>query len=265
MAPRKRWGQNFLINRGAREKIVGLLDVSDSQSVWEIGPGLGAMSENIINKGARLTVFEIDPAYCIWLNESLGDDGLKIVKGDVTRTWMKEWDTNKPDRVLGNLPYNAASAIIAAFIENGRMASRSVFTVQDEMGQRMTSDPGSKNYSSFTVLCQTSAIIGDGGRLSPGSFYPAPRVKSRIITMEPSEPCGTILNPPIFRLMVRSLFVSRRKTLSNNLNAASRISGFPDIEAMKQAFSDENIELSRRPETVSPCQWVAIGNRVHGS
>ncbi len=262
LAPRKRWGQNFLINRGAREKIVGLLDVQDSDVIWEIGPGLGAMSESILDKNGDLTVFEIDPAYCEWLEESLGPRGLKIIKGDVTKNWKDEWDRQKPARILGNLPYNAASAIIAAFIENGRMADRSVFTVQDEMGQRMTSKPGSKDYSSFTILCQSSAKIGDGGRLSPGSFYPAPRVKSRIVTVEPCAPCGVISDPPVFRLIVRSLFSSRRKTLSNNIIAGTRIPGFPDQEALRQAFADESIDTSRRPETVSPCEFVAVANRV---
>lgn len=220
------------------------------------------MSESIVAAGGDLTVFEIDPAYCEWLQESLGGSGIRIINGDVTRTWMDEWERHPPDRILGNLPYNAASAIIAAFIENRRMAPRSVFTVQDEMGMRMNAGTGSKDYSSFTVLCRTAAVIGDGGRLAPGSFYPAPRVKSRIVTMEPAEPCGAIINPDQFRLIVRSLFASRRKTLSNNLNASSSIRGFPDISVLRGAFADESIDLSRRPETVEPCQWVAVANRA---
>ena len=245
-----------------------MLDISEGQCVWEIGPGLGAMSQSILDAGTNLTAFEIDPAYCEWLEESLGsrigsDSGrLRIVKGDVMKTWPGEWKQNPPDRVLGNLPYNAASAIIAAFIENDRMAELSVFTVQDEMGKRMTASPGTKDYSSFSILCQTGARVGDGGRLSPGSFYPAPRVRSRIITLKPDEPCGSIRKPSEFRIIVRSMFSSRRKTLSNNLNSAVRIGGFPDIEAVRQSFLDEKIDLGRRPETVSPCEWVAVANRV---
>ena len=265
LAPRKRWGQNFLINRGAREKIIRILDVEPGLNIWEIGPGLGAMSDAILNRNGILTVFEIDPAYCAWLEESLGPKGLKIVRGDVMNTWKGEWEKEKPDRILGNLPYNAASAIIASFIENDRMADISVFTVQDEMGQRMTAEPGSKEYSSFTVLCRTGGIIGDGGRLAPGSFFPAPRVKSRIVSLKPAQPCGRIANPEQFRLIVRSLFSSRRKTLNNNINSSSSRPGFPDAAALKDAFTDESIDLSRRPETVSPCQWVSVANRVADS
>ncbi|RKX74223.1 MAG: hypothetical protein DRP60_10605, partial [Spirochaetes bacterium] len=174
------------------------------------------------------------------------------------KTWRKEWESRHPDRVLGNLPYNTASAIIAAFIESDHLADVSVFTLQDEMGKRMTAKPGIKDYSSFSVLCQTGAQIKDGGRLSPGSFYPAPRVNSRIVVLRPAEIFGSIDNPPLFRLIVRSMFSSRRKTLSNNIVSASRNNDFPKQEILKDAFSSEGIDLTRRAETVSPGEWVAV-------
>jgi 16S rRNA (adenine1518-N6/adenine1519-N6)-dimethyltransferase len=220
------------------------------------------MSVDIIKTGASLTVFEIDPAYCDWLLEYLGVEKFKLVKGDVMKTWQLEWDIRPPQRVLGNLPYNTASAIIAVFIETGRLADLNVFTVQDEMGQRMTAKPGGKDYSSFSVLCQTGAAVKDGGRLSPGSFYPAPRVKSRIIAMKPGAACGEIKKPEQFRVIVRSMFSSRRKTLANNIIGASKIAGFPDVSVLKEAFFAEGIDTGRRPETVSPCEWVAVANRV---
>ncbi len=232
--------------------------------MWEIGPGLGAMSSNILDGGSSLTVFEIDPAYCLWIKESLGDRDITVVEGDVTGNWKGEWEKQKPDRILGNLPYNAASAIIAAFIESGRLAPRNVFTVQDEMGLRMTATPGTKSYSSFSVLCQTGAEVKDGGRLSPGSFYPAPRVRSRIVVLSPAENCGHIDSPVQFRLLVRSMFSSRRKTLSNNILSASRLKEFPDIEIVRDSFGSEKIDLSRRAETVSPAEWVAVANRISG-
>jgi 16S rRNA (adenine1518-N6/adenine1519-N6)-dimethyltransferase len=223
------------------------------------------MSRSILNIGAHLTAFEIDPAYCDWLIEYLGPEGLELIAGDVTKTWPTQWVLQKPDRVLGNLPYNAASAIIAAFIESDRLAEKCVFTVQDEMGLRMTASPGTKDYSSFSVLCQTGASVTDGGRLSPGSFYPAPRVRSRIIVMKPARPWGDIADADQFRLLVRSLFASRRKTLSNNILSASRLKGFPEINNVRDSFSAEGITLDRRPETVSPGEWVSVSNRIVGS
>ncbi len=238
------------------------MELEKDQNVWEIGPGLGAMSGALLDAGVRLTLFEIDPAYCSWLAESLVSGRLTIIEGNVLRTWPAQWSEAAPQRILGNLPYNMASSVIASFIESDRVAPLSVFTVQDEMGRRMKAVPETKDYSSFSVLCQTSAYLQDGGRLSPGSFYPAPRVHSRIMLLRAGTPCGEILNPQEFRLIVRSLFASRRKTLGNNLNAAVRLKGFPGKEKVAEAFAAEKIDLSRRPETVSPEEWVALANRV---
>ncbi|OQX28464.1 MAG: ribosomal RNA small subunit methyltransferase A [Spirochaeta sp. LUC14_002_19_P3] len=262
IAPRKRWGQNFLINQGAREKIVRLLEIEPGHNVWEIGPGLGAMSELMLYPGVKLTLFELDPAYCEWLRESLGSRLAKLVEGDVMRTWKEEWRINIPDRVLGNLPYNAASAIIAAFMENQSLAQRCIFTVQDEMGQRMLAAPASSAYSSFSILCQTHGRVIDGGRLLPGSFYPAPRVQSRIIILEPAEPFGRIHGLEIFRRLIRVMFTSRRKTLANNLKFAGNVKGLPSADNIIPAFEKSGINLSRRPETVTPGEWVDVANNI---
>ena len=262
LAPRKRWGQNFLINPALRRRIIKLLDIHRGAAVWEIGPGLGAMSRELLENGADLTVFEIDPEYCRWLRESLAASGLKIIPGDIIETWNREWERRMPDRVLGNLPYNAASAVIASFIETGCLAPRSVFTVQDEMGLRMIAKPNTKAYSSFSVLCQTAARITDGGRAAPGSFYPAPRVRSRVVMLEPAELWGEIRNPERLRLLVRAMFASRRKTLRNNLKAAASQLRFANLEKVEQVLIENGINPSRRAETVSPGEWTALANTL---
>lgn len=264
IAARKRWGQNFLVNRGLREKIINYLEIEPGMHTWEIGPGLGAMSEMLVLAGSSATLFEIDPAYCRLLRARLvlanRAPNVDIVEGDIMRTWTAQWETAVPDRVLGNLPYNAASAIIASFIESGCLARRCVFTVQDEMGKRMTALPNSGDYSPFSILCQTACRLKDGGRISPGSFFPVPRVHSRIVIMEPAILCGEIANPTLFRMIVRQLFVSRRKTLANNIEAAARRTGFPPAALIKEAFESLGIVLNARPENISPDQWVAAAN-----
>jgi len=220
------------------------------------------MSVDILKFGVQLTMFEIDPAYCDWLRSYLGANTFKLIQGDVVKTWNQEWSQNPPQRILGNLPYNAASPIIASFIGSPPLAPLSVFTVQDEMGQRMVAKPGGKDYSSFSIMCQTAARIKDCGSLSPFSFYPVPKVRSRIVSIKPGTACGTINNPNQFSIILRSMFSSRRKTLSNNISASSTIKGFPEAEALRDAFASEGIDIQRRPETVSPCEWVSVANRV---
>lgn len=223
------------------------------------------MSELILKQASSLTMFEIDPAYCLWLQESISSKRVKIIQGDVMRNWFTQWEQKIPNRILGNLPYNAASAIIASFIEKDRIAQRCVFTVQNEMGERMKAVPNTKAYSSFSILCQTSCRITDGGRLHPGSFYPSPRVHSRIIALEPAKIYGKILSPKIFHLLIRTLFTSRRKTLANNLNALQNNEYITNVTLLKDVFTDLGINLDRRPETIEPGIWVAVANVLYNS
>ncbi len=184
---KKRWGQNFLVNRGARERLVSLLGVQPGESSWEIGPGLGSMTELLSHAAGELTVFEIDRGLCRWLEECYGGrPGFRLVQGDFLETWREARDRQGlPDRILGNLPYRSASIMIASMVE-GELRPRSmVLTVQRELGDRMTARPGEKSYSSFTVLCQACHVVENRGDLKPGSFYPVPEVVSTIVELRP--------------------------------------------------------------------------------
>ena len=265
LGPRKRWGQNFLINRGAREKIIRQLDIQENDKVWEIGPGLGAMTKMAASYPADLTVFEIDPGYVEYLSRAMKEfPRFKIVYGDVLKTWQEEARlSGKPDKVLGNLPYNAASAIIADFVEKDMLPARLVLTVQSEMGDRMTAKSGSKNYSSFSILCQSAFDVKDCGVLNPGSFYPVPRVASRIVMLTPHGKYENMKDPVLFRQLVRDLFISRRKTIRNNLTsmAGQRFQEF-EKEALFSIFEEEGISLTLRPERVPVESFVRIADRM---
>ncbi len=265
LGPRKRWGQNFLINRGAREKIIKLLDIQENERVWEIGPGLGAMTKMAAEFPADLTAFEIDPGYVEYLGRAMKEyPRFRIISGDVLKTWKNEAQSaGKPDKVLGNLPYNAASAIIADFIENDLFPSRLVLTVQSEMGDRMTAEYGTKNYSSFSILCQSAFDVKDCGVLNPGSFYPVPRVASRIVMLTPHGKYNEMKDPELFHRLIRDIFVSRRKTLRNNLTAMAgqRFRDFSK-ETLFDCFEQEGIPLTLRPEKVPVETYVRISDRL---
>lgn len=260
LAPRKRWGQNFLINRGAREKIVSLLKVESGNKVWEIGPGLGAMTKDLLDMDCDLTVFEIDPGYCEYLNAAFAKKGIKIENGDILKNWQDLFKRDGlPDRIMGNLPYNAASAIIGDLIENNSVPDRMVFTVQDEMGDRMHAKIGTKTYSSFSIMCQFGCKIIDGGKLTSGSFYPAPRVASRIVVLEPNEKYKDFKYRQIFFKITRSLFISRRKTIKNNILAAvngafSSLTSDQLIDMCKKS----DIDITLRPERISIDQFANL-------
>ena len=219
----KKFGQNFLINEDARRRLVDALELTEGMKVWEVGPGLGAMTNTILERGADLTVFEIDRGFASLISgffEDYSKGGtFRIVEGDVMKTWKGHLKVaGQPDRFFGNLPYNIAATIIADTIENNVRFDKCVFTVQKEVAQRMCAKPGTADYSSFSALCQWAYDVKPLLDLAGGNFWPKPNVDSRavVFTKKADFPCCK--NPELFIKMQRALFSSRRKTVRNNLS-----------------------------------------------
>lgn len=205
-----------------REKIIGLLELTGGETTWEIGPGLGAMTFHLAENGGRLVLFEIDRRFVEYLRqETEGKPGIEIVAGDVLKTWKNVCEREgMADRIIGNLPYNSAAAIIASLIEHGELPPIMVYTVQKEVGERMTAHPGSRDYSAFTVLCRFACEVEDCGNVSAGCFYPQPHVTSKIVRMVPRGDLDYSLLP-LVSSFTRRVFASRRKTIRNNLSGSA--------------------------------------------
>lgn len=218
----KKFGQNFLINEDARKKLIEILDIDENSAVWEIGPGLGAMTNHILEKGSTLKVFEIDHGFAQLITGYFEDysktNKFSLVEGDVLKTWKKESEKGIPDRLFGNLPYNIAATIIADTIENNVRFDKCVFTIQKEVAQRMCAKPGTDDYSSFSVLCQWAYNVKPIMDLAGGNFWPKPNVSSRSVLLTKKDDFPKCSNPSLFIKMQRSLFSSRRKTVRNNLS-----------------------------------------------
>ncbi len=219
----KKFGQNFLINQQARNKLIDALDVQEGTKVWEVGPGLGAMTSGLLEKGADLTVFEIDRGFISLISQYFDDYSKKgkfrIVEGDVLKNWYGQTKegTELPQRFFGNLPYNIAASIVADTIEKGIRFERCVFTVQKEVAVRMAAKPGDADYSSLSVLCNWAYDVKNLIDLSGSNFWPKPNVDSRAVIFTKKEDFPRCTNPKLFIKMQRALFSSRRKTVRNNL------------------------------------------------
>lgn len=261
----KKFGQNFLINRGAREKILEILGAEAGDRVWEIGPGIGAMTAMLLERGALLTAFELDRGFSRVLRELFGEDSrFSLVEGDALRTWKPVRDTaGAPDFVMGNLPYNAASAIILDMIRERIGCRKMVFTVQKEAAQRMAAGAGDPSYSSFSIICRFEHEVRLCGDLRPGSFFPAPEVVSSIVEIVPAPEKPRPLDRELFFALVESLFAARRKTVRNNLHSNLRYRGIGPELAMR-ALEEEGISPSLRGENLTPEQVVSLSNRLTG-
>ena len=260
----KKFGQNFLINEDARRRLVDALELTEGMKVWEVGPGLGAMTNTILERGADLTVFEIDRGFASLISgffEDYSKGGtFRIVEGDVMKTWkghLKE--AGQPDRFFGNLPYNIAATIIADTIENNVRFDKCVFTVQKEVAQRMCAKPGTADYSSFSALCQWAYDVKPLLDLAGGNFWPKPNVDSRavVFTKKADFPCCK--NPELFIKMQRALFSSRRKTVRNNLSQFLKNNDLA-VSCLEKA----GIDIMKRAEVLTLPELLKLSDVIEG-
>jgi 16S rRNA (adenine1518-N6/adenine1519-N6)-dimethyltransferase len=228
MGIRKKWGQHFLVNPRARSALADALDIRAGDGVFEIGPGMGAMTSLLLEKGAGVRAFEIDPGFGAVLRELFSGNlpagaSFTLVPGDVLKTWEQN-DDGSP-YLLGNLPYTIAAVLVGNLIEKGRFFRRMVITVQKEVALRMAAKPGGRDYSSLSVLCASAYDIKPLMTLKAASFYPPPRVDSAALLLSRRD--GE-KNSALFVTAVRALFASRRKTAANNLEHFLSVSGTMD-------------------------------------
>jgi len=259
LAMRKKFGQNFLINPAVRTALVEALGAEKTEEVWEIGPGLGAMTALLLEKGLNVRAFEIDAGFIRILKDIFADEkGFSLVEGDV----MKTWKTQKPAfKLLGNLPYNVAAALLADLIEEGRVFSRMVVTVQKEVALRMAASAGSPDYSSFSVLCSSVYKVKPLMVIRPSSFFPQPNVDSMGVLLE-NKNSGAY--PSVYYPLVRSLFAARRKTIKNNLMnfIASRAKGACAQDLCATVLSENGLIGNERAETLEPEAFLSLAKSV---
>ena len=268
LAMSKRFGQNFLVDRNMREKLYAALEMDKPGLVWEIGPGLGAMTSVLLQKGHRVIAFEIDHGFARVLRELYGEiREFELVEGDFLKTWTDfakkhaekgaephDAVQSMPDRIFGNLPYNAALAIIADLLENEFVPPKMVFTVQKEAAARIAAKPGSKDYSAFSVLCSSVCTVRLLFDIGASAFWPQPRVTSTVVSLAPRAAPVAPTARREFSRFVRCAFASRRKTLHNNLLSwsPSAARGLPTI------LTQLNLPSAVRAESLTPEQLAQI-------
>lgn len=251
IAPRKLWGQNYLINENIRQKIIESLDIKENEKIWEIGPGLGAMTDILLKKTNLLTAFEIDLKYSEILNEKFGKlKNFKLIKGDFLKKYTNE--NKNIDKIFSNLPYNIASKVISKLIEENFLKEM-VFTVQKELADRITAKTNSKTYSSFTVLVQSHFTVIKIIDIGEHNFYPVPKVRSTTLKLIPKE--NNIKDFKEFNTLIRTVFSSRRKKLKNTI-----INFIANKDTLRENFLKEY--LDKRPENISVEEFIKISNTL---
>ncbi|MCF0261540.1 MAG: ribosomal RNA small subunit methyltransferase A [Sphaerochaetaceae bacterium] len=253
----KKFGQNFLVSMSALDKITALSGAKEGLRVWEVGPGIGALTTKLLKTGAKVTAFEIDHGFCKILREQayIDVENFTLIEGDALKNWKDVYQKEgTPDIICANLPYNVGSVFIASLIENRCLAPIMVFTLQSEVVQRICAKQDDEEFSGFSILTSIDYENTEALKLKAGCFYPAPNVDSSVVVMKkrnsalvPEEESTKFIQ------LVRVLFAQRRKTVKNNLKALGRSSSELD-----EALQKSNISQTERAEKLSIAQILAL-------
>lgn len=215
---RRRWGQHFLVNAATVRKILDALGAQEGETVVEVGPGRGALTLPLLDRGVRVLAFEVDPPLAARLSTELSERALFVETQDALRADVGDAlvriGAAPPVPLVGNLPYESATPMIRAFVRRPGLFSRLVVMVQREVAERLVSPPGGDAYGFLTLDVGAHASARKLFDVGRGEFSPPPKVLSSVVELVPRAPAeGTDA-----ALKVASAgFTSRRKTLVNAL------------------------------------------------
>jgi 16S rRNA (adenine1518-N6/adenine1519-N6)-dimethyltransferase len=265
LRPEKARGQNFLIHSHQARRIVAALKLGHDDLVVEVGPGLGALTLFLAQEAGRVVALEVDQALAAYLQQELfaADSRVDIVCQDVLRFSFAQLaqEAGKLLVMAGNLPYQITSPLLFKLIEEKASVARAVLMMQQEVGARLTANPGTKDYGILSVLLQYHFAMTRLFSLTPANFYPSPQVTSVVMRLEPREPDPKAQDEGFFTQLVKAAFATRRKTLRNTLAVRSALLGLPAADILA-ALHILDIDPGRRGETLSVPQFVALSNEL---
>ena len=248
--PKKALGQHFLKDRRAISLIAGA--IPEGSSAIEIGPGLGAITDALLDRAGSLTVIEKDDRFAsYWSEVARTRSHLSVVHGDVLDLLEKTVEKSAADWVVGNLPYNISgplTARLAALTLSGGM----VLMYQKEVADRIVSGPGGRTYGSLSVMVRHHYEPRRLLVLPPGAFSPPPKVHSAVITLTPHHrkpPCDI----RALEATLREGFRHRRKTIANNFKGKLKLVDWMELV----------IDPDTRPERLAYPKWAAIARRLY--
>ncbi|WP_306589856.1 16S rRNA (adenine(1518)-N(6)/adenine(1519)-N(6))-dimethyltransferase RsmA [Geothrix sp. 21YS21S-4] len=250
LRPKKSLGQNFLVNEGAIRVIVEAALRTPAPRLLEIGPGPGVLTERLLDDGRPLWAVDLDSEACALLRERFVDrPHFHLLEGDAVRMGLPE---GEPWSVVGNLPYNAATPILARLLTEDIPWERMALMFQLEVAQKLMGTPGTKAYGPLSILAQLCARLTRLVKLGPGSFRPAPKVDSAVVLFEPRADAPPLAERKALLALLHRSFAHRRKTLANNWQ------GVLPPEALAEAGLDPTL----RAEGIEPRTWLAASRAL---
>lgn len=251
---RKRLGQHFLADRSVLERIADALGITSADTVVEIGPGRGALTDLLCERAGRVVAIELDRDLVPYLRARYaGKRNVEIIERDVLEIPLGDV-AGGPYLLAGNVPYYITTPILFHALEPPRPA-RAVYLVQREVAERVVAPPGSKTYGALSVNVQGFARADLVGRVPPGAFRPPPAVESAILRVIPrDDPVVPDESADRFRTLVQAAFSLRRKQLRRVVRTVASL----DAEAAEAVLAAAAIDPEARPETLSPADFARL-------
>ncbi|WAA09493.1 16S rRNA (adenine(1518)-N(6)/adenine(1519)-N(6))-dimethyltransferase RsmA [Fervidibacillus albus] len=265
---KKSLGQNFLIDTNILRKIVDHAHLTESTGVIEIGPGIGALTEQLAKKSRKVLAFEIDRRLEPILTENLRHyENVDIVfedfmKADVSHYISEYFQGIDQLAVVANLPYYITTPIIMKCLEEKLPVQRMVVMMQKEVANRLSAKPGTKEYGSLSIAIQYYTTVEVVMNVPHTVFVPQPNVDSAVVRLTFREqPLVSVIDEPFFFRVVKTSFAQRRKTIFNNL--MSGLVNKEEKEILVNVLNKAQIDPKRRGETLSIEEFARLSNCLY--
>lgn len=264
--PSKSLGQNFLVDQNILRKIADTAGLTGEELVIEIGPGLGALTQLLIQRAAQVIGVELDQRLIPILERQFKErTNFQLVQGDALkldfRQLVGQFPQLKKVKLVANLPYYISTPLIVKLLTEGVNWDGIVIMVQKEVAERLAAAPGGKDYGQLSVLVQYYAQTELAFTVPPTVFNPRPKIDSAVVRILPWDvPPVKVIDEKLFFQVVKSAFSQRRKNLRNNLASLEQFKG--NKAAVEQLLCGLDIDFSRRGETLSLEEFARIANAL---
>jgi len=249
---RKRFGQNFLTDPNVIDQIISAINPVQSDQILEIGPGRGALTELLIRSGCHLELVEIDRDLVGRLTQQFGT-GIRIHSADVLKFDFSQLESKAPVRVVGNLPYNISTPLLFRLFQYNRLFDDLTFMLQLEVVNRITAEPGSRDYGRLTIMsnyfCNAEKLFD----VPPEAFTPMPKVNSAIIRLVPArDRIDQVKDIKVLEQLLITAFGKRRKPVRNALRSSLTADDRVRL----------NIDPGLRPENLKPEEFFRCADYI---
>ena len=254
--PKKNLGQHFLTDLNIAKRIADTVDACPDIPVLEVGPGMGVMTQFLVEKPRPFKVVEIDRESVAYLQENFPRLNDNIIGGDFLRMDLSEVFSGQQFVLTGNYPYDISSQIFFKMLDNKDLIPCCTGMIQHEVAVHMASQPGNKQYGILSVLIQAWYNVEYLFTVEPGVFNPPPKVQSAVIRMTRNEVTNLGCDEQLFRRVVKTTFNQRRKMLRVSLRQI-----FDAAHPAPQGFFDNEM-MTRRPEQLSIPEFIELTNKI---